>query len=208
VRYFANPSTEPVRDAMRAGLLGLIATPRQGNNRLPGVAWCADNGCYSRGYPGDQKWLAWLARNAAYAGDCVFAVAPDVPTDASATLARSCPWLHRIRALGYPAALVAQDGRQHLPIPWDEFNALFLGGTTAWKLGPAGRHLTAQATERGMPVHMGRVNSARRLRYAQHIGCASADGTYLTYAPDTNLPKLLAWLRQIDGHAAETARPP
>jgi hypothetical protein len=202
VRYYANPSTAAVREAMRAGLLGLIATPRQGNNRLPGVLWCADNGCYGSGYPGDGKWMAWLAGNTSHAGDCAFAVAPDVPGDATATLARSRPWLPAIRALGYPAAFAAQDGQQHLPVPWDEFDVLFLGGTTAWKLGPAARHLTSQAVERGMPAHMGRPNSLRRLRYAAVIGCASVDGTYLTYGPDTNLPTLLSWLRQIHEHSA------
>jgi hypothetical protein len=40
-----------------------------------------------------------------------------------------------------------------------------------------------------------RVNSLRRLRYAAAIGCHSADGTHLAYAPDRNLPTLLGWLR-------------
>jgi hypothetical protein len=26
------------------------------------------------------------------------------------------------------------------------------------------------------------------------MGCHSVDGTYLTFGPDTNLPKLLGWL--------------
>lgn len=30
------------------------------------------------------------------------------------------------------------------------------------------------------------------------IGCDSADGTYLAYGPDTNLPKLETWLRKLD----------
>jgi hypothetical protein len=83
-------------------------------------------------------------------------------------------------------------------VPWGEFDVLFLGGTTAWKLGPAARDLTAQAVGRGVPVHMGRVNSRRRLHYAHTIGCSSADGTYLTFGPDTNLPKLLGWLADLD----------
>lgn len=42
---------------------------------------------------------------------------------------------------------------------------------------------------------MGRVNSERRYRYALAIGCDSADGTYLTFGPDQNLPDVLAWSR-------------
>lgn len=45
---------------------------------------------------------------------------------------------------------------------------------------------------------MGRVNSLRRLHYAVSIGCDSVDGTYLAHGPDTNLPRLLGWLRTLD----------
>ena len=30
------------------------------------------------------------------------------------------------------------------------------------------------------------------------IGCNTVDGTYVTNAPDKNLPRLLGWLRQLD----------
>jgi len=204
VRYFANPSTARVREAMTAGRLGLIATPRQGNRHLPGVTWCADTGCYGRGYPGDERWLAWLARLSEHAPQCAFALAPDVPGDAAATLARSRPWLAAIRDLGYPAGYAAQDGQEHLPVPWDECDVLFLAGSTEWKLGPHARRLAAEALGRGKTVHMGRVNSLRRLHYAQQIGCSSVDGTYLTFAPDTNLPILLRWLDTLHASAAPT----
>ena len=49
---------------------------------------------------------------------------------------------------------------------------------------------------------MGRVNSLKRLRYADAIGCDSADGTYLTYGPGhRTCPRLLAWLRQVNDQA-------
>ena len=44
---------------------------------------------------------------------------------------------------------------------------------------------------------MGRVNSLRRYRYAQAIGCTSVDGTFLAYGPDVNLPELLSWVSSI-----------
>jgi len=186
---------------MQAGTLGFIDTPAQGNRRPPGITWCADNGCFGKGYPGDEKWLGWLERNAHEAPSCLFATAPDVVGDAAATLERSAPWLPKIRALGYPAALVAQDGLEALEVPWDEFDVLFLGGTTEWKLGPWARELTRQAKDRGKWVHMGRVNSERRYRYANAIGCDSADGTFLVFGPDKNLPRLKTWLRTADQHA-------
>jgi hypothetical protein len=105
--------------------------------------------------------------------------------------------LERIRAIGYPVALVAQDGLEHQPVPWDDIDALFLGGTTTWKLSAAAADLTDEAHARGLHVHMGRINSRRRLRHAAAIGCHSADGTYLAYGPDKNLPKLLSWLNTV-----------
>ena len=95
-------------------------------------------------------------------------------------------------------ALVAQDGLTIDACPWADIDALFIGGTTAWKLGPQARALVAVAKMRGKHIHMGRVNSERRYRYAAAIGCDSADGTYLTFGPDRNLPNLLAWTRLAD----------
>lgn len=199
--YLANPTSSPkVHAAMRAGTIGYIDTPAQGNKRPDGVAWCADNGAFSDNFDEDQ-WWRFLVANAYAAADCLFAVAPDVVGDHSATLARSLPWLPKIRALGYPAAFVLQDGATADTVPWGDFDALFIGGTTEFKLSAEARALAAEAKRRGKWLHMGRVNSERRWRYAAAIGCDSADGTYLTFGPDANLPKLLAWTRNNDQHA-------
>jgi EAL domain-containing protein (putative c-di-GMP-specific phosphodiesterase class I) len=81
---------------------------------------------------------------------------------------------------------------------WDEIDCLFIGGSTEWKLGPAAAELVAIANSLGKWVHMGRVNSERRYRYAEAIGCDSVDGTYLTYGPDKLLPIVQAWCRSSD----------
>jgi hypothetical protein len=156
---------------------------------------------------------------------CLFAAAPDVLGDAAATLARSEPMLPLVRLAGMPAALVAQNGLERLEVPWGEFDCLFLGGSaecapcgwvrpwagrelarcprcarrlTEWKLGAAARELAGEAAGRGKWVHMGRVNSLKRLRYAALIGCDSCDGTFLARAPDVNLARLLPWLAQVN----------
>lgn len=197
--YYANPSGGAVLDAMRApgSNLGMIDTPAQGNALPYDVDWCADNGCFGKGYPGDDGYLAWLACRTDRVGRCAFATAPDVVGDAAATFERSMPMLPRIRALGFPVAFVAQNGLEHLTVPWDEFDALFIGGDNVFKLGGPARRITAEAKARGKWVHMGRVNSEARIRYAHRIGCDSADGTYLIKGPDVNLPKLLAWLDRL-----------
>lgn len=67
-----------------------------------------------------------------------------------------------------------------------------------WKLGAGARHLTTEAKRRGKWRHMGRVNSGERLRRADAMGCDSADGNYVRFGPDINLPKLLGWLRAVN----------
>jgi hypothetical protein len=211
VLYFANPSTAAIRQHMSGGRLGCIITPKQGNHLPPDAPWIADNGRGpgrdgkpGLGYPGDRAYLEWLSRGSARGGRrCLFAVAPDVLGDAAATIERSAPFVYKLRAwFGLPGALVAQDGQDNLDVPWTWFDVLFIGGSTAWKLGPAARDLTAQAKARGKWVHMGRVNSLRRLRYAAAIGCDSADGTTLTRAPDLHLPAVLGWDRAVNDQGA------
>lgn len=226
MRYFATASGPQVRDAMRAGLLDQIVTPAAGNPVTEGVTgWCADNGIYSRAYPGDGRFLEWLAGHPS-PERCRFAVAPDVVADHTATLERSWPMLRRIRALGLPVALCAQNGATADDMPWDYLDVVFLAGIVEctacgwvppiealadvdrcwrclgemreWKEGPAAAAVAAEGRRRGKWVHMGRVNSLRRLRLADLIGCDSADGTFLAYGPDRNLPTLLGWLRELD----------
>lgn len=195
--YFANPCGPDVVAAMIAQRLGYIDTPAQGNKRPGDVTWCADNGCFSDKWDED-KWWSFLVANANRSDTCQFAVAPDVVGDAQKSHARSWPWLRKIRDLGYPVAYVAQDGLERLTVPWGDFDVLFIGGTTEWKLGPHARRLITEAKVHGKWVHMGRVNSERRYRYAAAVGCDSADGTYLTFGPNRNLPNLLAWIRGLD----------
>lgn len=159
-----------------------MITPRMGQKPPEGQSWAADNGRYAspQDYT-DAGFLAWLGTMPTES--CLFATAPDVVGDAAATLALSTPMFAPIRRVGYRVALVAQDGLESLPVPWDDFDALFIGGTTAWKLSEAAGGLVREAKRRGKWVHMGRVNSLRRLRYADAIGCDSADGTVLKHDP-------------------------
>lgn len=201
--YFATASTELVRDAMRAGRLGQIVTPAAGNRLIPGVVWVADNSIFGNKYPGDEAYLAWLARYVPHADKCRFVVAPDVVCDAAATLARSTPLLSRIRALGFPVAYVAQNGASPEALPWDAFDVLFIGGDDEFKLGFDAHVLTRVALRLGKPIHMGRVNSRKRLRYAESIGCSSCDGTYIAYGPTKNLARMTRWLGEMHGATPE-----
>jgi hypothetical protein len=183
-------------DAMMPDHLGYLRTPIYTDQVPKGRIWAADSGIYKneKKYR-DDRYLSWLEGFDEETRDrCLFATAPDVVCDARATLARSLPMLEQIHALGYRPALVAQDGLENLDVPWDSFGALFVGGSTTWKLSEAAYRLVAEAHRRGKWTHMGRVNGARRLRAAVMAGYDSADGTKLAYGYSKELPKLLSWL--------------
>lgn len=106
--------------------------------------WAADNGCFNATWSEDH-WLRWLDRLPRER--CLFATAPDVYPDARATLDRSVHYFGLIREMGFPPALVAQDGAERLDLPWDEFDCLFIGGEKRmpsrleWKLSAAAEGL-------------------------------------------------------------------
>lgn len=203
--YLTGVSNPKVREyAASVDNLGLLSTPNSNLNLDGWKLWAADNGAFNaKTYVGDDKWFAWLASKAEHADRCLFATAPDVVGDAQATLDRSLPWLPKIRGLGYKAAFVAQDGLEDLTVPWDAFDVLFIGGSTEWKLGGAAAALTAEAKARGKQVHVGRVNSYKRLRYSESIGADTADGTFLAFGPDKNLPRLASWLERLSSEPVQ-----
>lgn len=185
-------------DAVLPPEAGWMLQPGKNNVPTGGRVWGADNGRFSKPerYT-DAGYLAWLGRLSPYRARCLFATAPDVVGDARATLALSAPLLPRIRALGYPAALVAQDGLEDLDVPWDAIDCLFVGGTTDWKLSPAAYGLAREAEERGKWTHMGRCNSLRRLRAATTGRYRSADGTQTAFRPDQTGPQMAGWLARL-----------
>lgn len=177
---------------------GVIVTPDMGNV-LPAVRpWAADTGCYANPAKySDERYLTYLADRAAHRERCLFATAPDVWSDAAATAEKARPVLREIRQLGLPAALVAQPGMTAGQVPWDEIDALFIGGPNEWQFSRGAWELAAIARGRGKHVHRGRVNSYRRLREAQLQGCHSADGTFLKFGPEVNAARIVGWLDRL-----------
>lgn len=186
---------------MLAGVFGQMINctdvVKQRAKLLPGVRWAADSGGFTGGYPGDDAYLRWLSGHGTHRGLCEFAVAPDVLADASGTLARSLEMLGEIRKAGFPAAYVLQDGSDLVEPPWDDLDVLFIGGTTGFKLGPVAREIAAEALQLGKKVHVGRVNSLKRLRYSEAIGATSCDGTYLAFGPDVNVRSMGRWVANV-----------
>lgn len=133
---------------------------------------------------------------------CLFVTAPDVIYesgigDAAATVEKWPFWSRLIRGLGFKPAFVAQDGLTPDMVPWAEMGALFIGGSTAFKKSSDVRSLMAYAKAQGIWTHWGRVNSKRRYALAVTAGCDSIDGSGFSMYPDTNIPKVAQWQREI-----------
>lgn len=192
--YLANPSTPQVRAAIAAGQLGCMATPKQGNKIQPGWTWAMDNGCFTESWSAG-KWLTALERNAEHIERCLFAVVPDSVADPVETARLWTLWAPIVVELGYQPAYVLQDG-ETAP-PWDEMVCLFIGGTTDYKLSDEAHEWAIEAKRRGKWVHWGRVNSRRRFAGWCALTGDSADGTYLAFGPDVNLPRLLSWTNTL-----------
>jgi hypothetical protein len=183
---------------MNQGLIGQMITYKAGNRRVGRCDYALDNGIVKLvdGKPvTDPDWseIKWLALLDLYQHEpgCLFTVVPDAVADADRT---DQLWAHYAGAVisrGYRATYVLQDGCQRIPLSAD---AVFIGGTTGWKLSSDARRLVSEAHRRHLWVHAGRVNSLRRLRYMADLGCHSVDGTFLAFGPDINLARLLAWV--------------
>lgn len=169
-----------------------------------GLPWAADNSAFS-GFD-EGRFARMLDRIAGVPG-CLWVAAPDVVEDAGATLRLFDIWQPRVSARGLPVALVAQDGLEDLAVPWDRLDAVFLGGSTEWKIGEHARRIAGEARARGKLVHCGRVNSRRRIRHAAAIGCDSVDGSCFSRWPDTKIPRALQWIAEAEalGKAQEAA---
>lgn len=196
--YLSGCTNDTIESRLVEMGVGLMVQPGNGYHHRIGrfAHWAADNGAFADRWT-EHDWARWLAELPTVG--CLFAVAPDVVGDAAGSLARGLDHSGKMAAFGFPVAIAAQDGAEALDWPWDDFDALFLGGSPAtdWKVSLAAESLVGEARRRGKWVHMGRVNSLRRLQRARLMGCQSSDGTFLAFGPDVNTPKLDRFLRVL-----------
>lgn len=172
--------------------LGCLLTPRSGNSfeSMCGLPFACDNSAFSDF--DEDAFLKMLKR--CQGKNPIFVTAPDVVGDAPATMELFGKWQAIIKSYKLPVALVVQDGQERENMPWRDVSAIFIGGSTDYKLSPTVRQLVKEAKFRGKWVHMGRVNSLLRIDYARDIGCDSVDGSGYSMFPDTHIPKALKHL--------------
>jgi hypothetical protein len=173
--------------------LGILLTPQNGNSVQSivglGLPWACDNGCFT-----GLDVAAYLRMLLAVRGKAglLWVTAPDVVADSAATAQLWTEWRAVLRGLNLPLAYVAQDGVTEAGIPWDEIACLFVGGSTEFKESSAARRLMLAAKRRGKWVHVGRINSWRRLDPLVGIGALdSFDGGQFSRWPDVHVPRTL-----------------
>jgi len=203
--------------------LGCLIVPGEGNDPFKGQAWAADNGAFSGFDPEAFVLMLERLRKVEYSHrSCLFVAAPDVVGDYKRTLAKFSRWATVIRAFGFPVAFVAQNGITPEQVPWIEFDCLFIGGSkqcnsclwiqpiadrgkhcpkchrklVEWKLSAEAETLARIAKGYRKWVHMGRVNSFKRVHHAIRIGCDSLDGTTFTKWSDKYIPLGIAWVER------------
>jgi hypothetical protein len=137
--------------------------------------FCIDNGAFSKF--DSTAFMSLLSREAADRHLCRFVAVPDVVASARRTMEVFDHWCYKLA--GWPLALVAQDGLENLPIPWAQIAAIFIGGSTDWKLGQDARAVIKAAKAIGKWVHVGRVNTPARFEYFEALGVDSIDGSGL-----------------------------
>lgn len=127
----------------------------------PAVEWAADNYFYTD--QNVEKWLKWVARfDENRARRPLFVTMPDIVGDAQRTAELFEHF--KLCTNELPRALVLQDGIEHVRIPWGDIKAVFIGGTDKFKISPAAFNAAKTAKALGKLVHLGRVNTAARVR--------------------------------------------
>ncbi len=180
--YASRTGTRRNLDALRAAGWRLMVSAR-GVLRTEGFRYALDNGAWTsfqRKEPFDE---AAFERAVALLGPGAdWIVLPDIVMGGLASLRFSQKWLEQLqrrRALAGQTFLIAvQNGMnpeevRHLLGPRV---GVFVGGNTSWKLATMGRWARL-AHARGSICHVGRVNSARRVRLCMAAGADSFDGS-------------------------------
>ena len=142
-------------------------------DRHPNQMKAADNGGF--GGLNIPAYLALLQREEHQQKRFRFVTVPDIVASARRTLELFDYWYERL--CGWKLALVAQDGQEDLPMPWDLIDAVFIGGTTQFKMSKAAIDIirTAQAMDKW--THVGRVNHPARWQHFEDLKVDSVDGT-------------------------------
>jgi len=205
IAYASRTGTRRNLAALRAAGWRLLVSA---GNRLSteGFGYALDNGawgCFQRGCLFDEA--AFERAVDGLGADADWIVIPDIVAGGLDSLRYSLSWLPRLEPLGRPLLLAVQDGMTAADVAplLGSRLGLFVGGSTHGKLATT-LQWAALARRRGCWCHVGRVNTARRIRLCAAAGAESFDGSSASRFAST-VPLLDAARRQPDLFARTVA---
>lgn len=198
IGYAARTGTRKNLDALRARGWRLLVSAK-GVQRTEGFPYAIDNGA----------WWAFQTGNAfdgdafrrccdAFAGGADWIVIPDIVAGGARSLEFSLSWRAELRGYGRPLLLAVQNGMEveHVRPHVGGEVGIFVGGDTEWKIATM-RVWGRLAAEVDCYLHVGRVNTVRRVVMCAAAGAHSFDGSGPSkYSRD--VPKLSNAIQQPD----------
>ena len=150
--------------------------------RTEGFPYALDNGAWSaftQGRAFDERAFGVALARLGNGADWV--VMPDIVAGGLASLELSLRWMRRVLDSTNRGLIAVQDGMNPSDVsPFLGVRVgLFVGGSTAWKLATMGLW-GAVGARSGAWVHVGRVNTARRIAQCVASRATSFDGTSAT----------------------------
>lgn len=195
--YASRTGTRRTLAAMREAGWGLMVSAK-GSLRTEGFnRWCLDNGAWTahqKNEPFDAAAFLTAYRQIGPGAD--FCILPDIVAGGLDSLAYSLLWREKLGDSLCPLLLAVQDGMAPADVGHlvGRYLGIFVGGTTKFKeqtLPQWGR----LARICGAYLHVGRVNTARRVKLCAMAGANSIDGTSVSRFVDT-LPLIDNAIRQ------------
>lgn len=190
IPYASRTGTRRNLDAMRSRGWRILVSA-SGVLRHEGFPYALDNGAWSaftQGRPFDEPLFLQALR--LLGRDADWTVIPDIVEGGAASLEMSLRHMRRVLDECSVGLIAVQDG-----MSVDDVRpfigprvGIFIGGSTEWKLATM-HDWGALAREAKAWCHVGRVNSARRIRLCALAGAHSFDGTSASRFAVT-IPKL------------------
>ncbi len=183
-------------DKWRDVIAGEFLTPTMRYERVAeDLPFALDNGVMSSRLKGIDRFLKALEALEPHKKDCLFVVVLDVLGDARRTLESFWYWKEKLA--GWPLAFVAQPGIQHLPIPWDSFQSLFVGGRAFSQSKDAVALIYAAKLHKKM-VHIGGLNSPRRYAFYSALGADTCDGVTYPVLQENKFEPIRKILKRLE----------
>jgi len=164
---------------------GVMLTPAtwKYRNVIKWRYWALDNGAFAfwnKGQPFDEVNYEYTIREKVPRADSPpdFITLPDIIAGGEESLRFSMEWRAKLQDLDHPWYFVVQDGMSTEDVEpiIKDMAGLFVGGTVPWKM-KTGESWVELAHHHGIPCHIGRAGTRRRVLWAKRIGCDSIDST-------------------------------